>query len=106
MAPQDGEVVIEKTLPNAFADTDLKTKLDAASNSDLIIVGFMTHMCVSSTARAAIDHGFRVTIDADACATRALPDGLGGLVDAETLHNVALTELSDRFAIIARGRFW
>jgi hypothetical protein len=32
-----------------------------------------------------------------------LPDGRGGRLDARTIHEVALAELSDRFAIIARG---
>ena len=61
----------------------------------------MTHMCVSSTARAALDLGLRVTIAGDACATRDLPDGRGGTLAARTIHEVALAELSDRFALIA-----
>lgn len=101
----DGESIVEKPLPNAFAGTELKSILDEAGNNDLIIIGFMTHMCVSSTARAAIDHGYRVTIDAESCATRDLPDGTGDVVDAATLNRVALTELSDRFAIIARQHY-
>ena len=105
VTPLEGEAVVEKPLPNAFAGTELKTLLDDAGNKDLIIIGFMTHMCVSSTARAALDYGFRVTIDADSCATRDLPDGQGGVVDAATLHRIALTELSDRFAIIAREHY-
>ena len=106
LTPNSGEAVVEKTLPNAFADTNFKTLLDQAGNKNLIIIGFMTHMCVSSTARAALDHGFRVTIDADSCATRDLPDGSGAIIDAATLHNVALTELSDRFALITRNHGW
>jgi nicotinamidase-related amidase len=105
VTPLEGETVVEKPLPNAFAGTELKALLDDAGNKDLIIIGFMTHMCVSSTARAALDYDFRVTIDADSCATRDLPDGQGGVVDAATLNRVALTELSDRFAIIARGHY-
>jgi nicotinamidase-related amidase len=31
----------------------------------MVLAGFMTHMCVSSTARAALDLGFRTTIDAE-----------------------------------------
>jgi hypothetical protein len=31
-----------------------------------------------------------------------LPDGRGGVVPASTVHHVALVELSDRFAAIAR----
>lgn len=106
LAPAHGESLIEKGLPNAFAGTDLANLVNATGKKELILCGFMTHMCVSSTARAGLDLGFRVTIDADACGTRALPDGQGGALDAATIHNVALAELSDRFAIIARNHDW
>ena len=102
VAPHGGESVIEKALPNAFAGTDLQTQLAATGRKNIIVAGLMTHMCVSSTARAALDLGFRVTIDAASCATRDLPDGRGGTIGAQTVHEVALVELSDRFAIIAR----
>jgi nicotinamidase-related amidase len=103
LAPIEGENIVEKGLPNAFAGTPLQDLITGCERNDLIICGFMTHMCVSSTARAALDLGYRVTIDADSCATRDLPDGRGGVIDAATLHDVALVELSDRFAVIARG---
>ena len=103
LTPQAGELVLEKELPNSFAGTDLRARLAAAERKNIVLAGFMTHMCVSSTARAALDLGFRTTVDADACATRDLPDGRGGTLDARTIHEVALAELSDRFAIIARG---
>ncbi|MBR1204303.1 MULTISPECIES: cysteine hydrolase family protein [unclassified Bradyrhizobium] len=103
LAPRPGEIVIEKQLPNAFAGTDLNAQLAATGRKELVLAGFMTHMCVSSTARAALDLGFRTTIDADSCATRDLPDGTGGTIAAKLIHDVALAELSDRFAIIARG---
>ncbi|WP_298375000.1 cysteine hydrolase family protein [uncultured Bradyrhizobium sp.] len=103
LAPRPGEIVIEKQLPNAFAGTDLNAQLAATGRKELVLAGFMTHMCVSSTARAALDLGFRTTIDADSCATRDLPDGVGGTIAARLIHDVALAELSDRFAIIARG---
>lgn len=102
LTPQAGEAVIEKALPNSFAGTDLQTRLAATGRKDIVIVGLMTHMCVSSTARAALDLGFRVTIDAGSCATRALPDGRGGEIPADVVHEVALVELSDRFAVIVR----
>ncbi|UPT84959.1 cysteine hydrolase [Bradyrhizobium barranii subsp. apii] len=103
LSPRAGELVIEKELPNAFAGTDLQARLAATDRKNIVLAGFMTHMCVSSTARAALDLGFRATVDADACATRDLPDGRGGTLGARTIHEVALAELSDRFAIIARG---
>jgi nicotinamidase-related amidase len=102
LAPRAGEPVMEKELPNAFAGTDLQARLTATGRKNIILAGLMTHMCISSTARAALDLGFRVTIDAASCATRDLPDGRGGTIAAATIHDVALVELSDRFAIIAR----
>lgn len=104
VVPQDSEAAIEKELPNAFAGTDLQARLAATGRRNIVLGGFMTHMCISSTARAALDLGFRTTIDADSCATRDLPDGHGGVIAARTIHDIALTELSDRFAVIARGK--
>lgn len=103
LAPLANEPVIEKALPNSFAGTDLQARLAATGRTNIVLAGFMTHMCVSSTARAALDLGLRTTIAADACATRDLPDGRGGALSARTVHEVALAELSDRFAIIAQG---
>jgi nicotinamidase-related amidase len=103
LAPLPDEPVIEKGLPNAFAGTDLQALLAAAGRNDIVLAGFMTHMCISSTARVGLDLGFRITVDADSCTTRDLPDGRGGAIAAATIHDIALAELSDRFAIIARG---
>jgi hypothetical protein len=50
-----------------------------------------------------LDLSYRITVDADSRPTRDLPDGRGGSIAAATIHEVALAELSDRFAIIARG---
>ncbi len=103
VAPIAGESIVEKALPNAFADTELHALLTATGRKQLLLAGFMTHMCVSSTARAALDLGYRTTVVAAACASRDLPDGLGGVVPAATVHKVALVELSDRFAVIAQS---
>lgn len=101
VSPQGAERVIEKPLPNAFAQTSLDAELKAIGRTSLVIAGFMTHMCVSSTARAALDLGYRVTIAGDAAATRDLPDPLGGVISAESLHRAALAALGDRFAVIS-----
>lgn len=106
LKPAPNEPVVEKGLPNAFAGTDLQSLLTENGCKELILLGFMTHMCVSSTARAALDLGLRVTIDAESCATRDLPDGKGGKIEASIVNEVALVELSDRFAVIAREHNW
>jgi nicotinamidase-related amidase len=101
LQPQAGEAVIEKILPNAFAATDLHEHLAALGRPSVILAGFMTHNCVGATARAAVDLGFRVTIAADATATRALPDPLGGpAIPAPDVQRTALAELADRFAAV------
>lgn len=99
--PAPGEFVIAKTLPNAFANTDLEATLSQMARRPLILAGFMTHMCVGATARAALDLGYAVTVAADATATRALPDPLGGgAIPAAALQSATLAALADRFASV------
>jgi nicotinamidase-related amidase len=102
LEPILGETVITKSLPNAFARTDLHNQAMATGRQELIIAGFATHMCVSSTARAALDLGYRTTIVASATATRDLPDplGSGNAVPADVVQQGALAALADRFAIV------
>jgi nicotinamidase-related amidase len=98
--PVDGETIIDKGLPNAFAGTELDAALKQAGSKPLILAGFMTHMCVSSTARAALDLGYSTTVVADAVATRDLPNPSGGVITADTLNASSLAALSDRFAVV------
>lgn len=106
LTPVEGEAVVAKTLPNSFAGTDLAERLkalaDTTGRTDIILAGFMTHMCVSATARAALDLGIRATVVAPAVATRDLPDPLGGVIAADVVHRTALAELADRFATVVR----
>jgi len=100
-APLKTELVIEKPLPNAFAGTTLAEDLIRTGRKELIVCGFMTHMCISSTVRASLDLGYRNTVIGNACATRDLPMVGGGVLDAAALHRASLTALADRFAVIA-----
>jgi nicotinamidase-related amidase len=112
VAPGTGEPIIAKGLPNAFAKTELQKTLEATGRKELVVVGFMTHLCVSATVRAALDLGYRTTVVADATATRDLPDPLmcpeaHGVQKAETVHRATLAALADRFAIVVRNaRAW
>jgi nicotinamidase-related amidase len=100
---QSGEEIVEKPLPNAFAQTKLQDLLTKTGKKSLIVAGFQTHMCISSTVRAALDFGYRTTVVSDAAATRDLPDPTGGpAFPADTLHRAALAGLADRFAIVAK----
>jgi nicotinamidase-related amidase len=100
VAPREGELVIVKNYPNAFTGTDLDQRLAAAPGRDLILAGFMTHMCVSSTARGAFSLGYQPTVVAGATATRALPGLAGELVPAAALQSASLAGIADLFGIV------
>lgn len=91
--PKQSETLFTKYYPNAFWQTELESNLKGLSVQHLVIVGMMTHMCVSSTARAAMERGFLTTLIQDACATRAL-EFEGTEISGETVHKTALAELT------------
>jgi len=99
--PAPGEAVVGKRLPNAFASTDLADRVAALKRPAIVLVGFMTHMCVEATARSAIDNGIKATVIAAATATRDLPDPITGeVLKAAEVQRNALAALADRFATI------
>ncbi|OGS91903.1 MAG: isochorismatase [Gallionellales bacterium GWA2_59_43] len=100
LRPQAGEAVIEKMRVSAFAGTGLEEVIQRTGRKNLIVVGFMTHNCVSSTARAARDLGYAPAVVAAATATRDLPDGKGGIVTASVLQATSLAALADRIAAV------
>ncbi|WP_067688861.1 isochorismatase family protein [Nocardia jejuensis] len=99
LAPRDGEPVVVKTAPNGFLDTDLGARIDAAGNENLVIAGFMTHMCVTFTSEGAFLRGNRVTVVADACATRPLRTAVAE-VTAKQLHHSALATIGDLYGVV------
>ncbi|KWT65134.1 Isochorismatase [Hyphomicrobium sulfonivorans] len=100
VAPIEGETVITKSFPSSFEQTNLDAELKKLGVTDLVLAGFMTHVCVNSTARAAFNHGYRPTVVGNATATRALANPLGGTLSADAVHTGALTALTDMFAIV------
>jgi nicotinamidase-related amidase len=100
VAPIAGEPVIIKNYPNAFVGTGLDARLREAPGRDLVLAGFMTHMCVNSTARGAFNLGYRPTVVASATATRQLP-GTGGVpVPASALQAASLAAIGDLFGVV------
>lgn len=99
VAPIEGEAVVVKTAPNSFVRTELGELVDAAGNTDVIVVGFMTHMCVTFTAEGAALRGNRPTVVADACATRPLATAVAE-VAAEQLHHSALATIADAYGVV------
>lgn len=100
-SPKDGEPVFRKELPNGFTNPELKPTLETFGRKNLILAGFMTHMCVDSTARAAVDLGYGVTIVENATASRPLPGAVGKPArSAQEVHDGALSNLADLFAVV------
>ncbi|MGM8910411.1 cysteine hydrolase family protein [Psychrobacter sp. 1U1] len=100
LKPMNGEKTITKKHPNAFYNTELSTLISAAQKQQIIFAGFMSHMCVSSSVRAAFDLGFTNFVCHDACATRDLPNAKKETISANTMHDTAMAALQDRFAAL------
>jgi nicotinamidase-related amidase len=103
VAPLAGEPVIIKGYPNSFVGTDLEAQLRARGVKNLVVVGFMAHMCINSTSRGAFNLGFQVCVPASAVATRALPGPEGEILPAAQVKAVALAALGDLFALVLPG---
>ncbi|MER2265457.1 cysteine hydrolase family protein [Methylobacterium oxalidis] len=101
VAPWGDEPVITKAYPSSFVGTDLQARLEAAGVEDVVLAGFMTHMCVNSTARSAFNLGFRPTVVASATATRDLRAPDGSVVPAAQMQAASLAALADLFAVVA-----
>lgn len=99
VAPAEGEPVVVKTAPDGFVGTELGERVDTAGNSEVIVIGFMTHMCVTFTAQGAFLRGNRATVVADACATRPLRTEVAE-VSAEQLHHSALATIADVYGVV------
>lgn len=105
VAPVEGEAVVVKQFPNSFHATELeKTLTDLGiapgSGKDLVLAGFMTHMCVNYTAQGAFNLGYRPTVVAEATATRALTAPDGTVLPAAALQSAALTTITDLFGTV------
>ncbi|MEW5686686.1 MAG: cysteine hydrolase family protein [Pseudomonadota bacterium] len=100
LAPAAGEIVVKKTRPNSFARTELDAVLQRLGRRQVILTGFMTHMCVDSTARAAFDLDYDAFVVASATADRPLPRPEGGLLSAADVRRATLTALGDRFVTV------
>lgn len=99
VAPRAGEPVVVKNFPNSFVGTELDDLLKAQGATSLVLAGFMTHMCVNSTARGAFNLGYAPTVVAAATATRDLPSVTGG-VSAADLQASSLAAVADLFAVV------
>jgi nicotinamidase-related amidase len=96
---------IEKSLPSAFAGTDLAEYLAAQAVDTLVVVGYMTHNCDDSTVRQAMHLGLAVEFLADAAGS--LPyENAAGKASAEEIHRIFTVVMHSRFAAVATTEAW
>ncbi len=100
VAPQGDELVITKHYPNAFVQTGLEEALKSKGVQNIVLAGFMTHMCINSTAHGAFNLGFAPTIVSSATATRTLSLPDGSLLSANQIQTAALAMTRDLYAVV------
>ncbi len=102
VTPLDGELIIKKNVNSAFIGTQLKENLDKSKIKDLVIVGFTTDHCVSTTTRMAGNFGYNVKLVEDATATfsRKGPDGIH--YTANEIHKIHLASLDREFCEVIK----
>ena len=100
VTPIAGEKVIVKNYPNSFVHTELDAELKTLGINNIILAGFMTHMCINSTAQGAFNLGYATTIIANATATRPLLSINGKVLSAEEVHLAALASARDLYAVV------
>ena len=67
LQPISGEPMVDKPGYGAFHQTDLAQILSTHDIRSLFICGVTTEVCVHSTLREAVDHGYSCVIISDAC---------------------------------------
>ena len=95
-------VVIDKQLPGSFTGTELEPWLAERDVDHLVIVGYMTHMCIDTTTRQAMHLGLGVTILEDATGTIDISADL----PAKLAHTVEIGILGDSFAKVTSTHDW
>jgi nicotinamidase-related amidase len=102
-APEGAEPVMTKHLPGSFTGTGLERWLREQGIERVVIAGFMTQMCVDTTARQAAHLGFGATVLADATAAMAVTAPDGAVIAADQVHRTHLGSLSGFLAEIKRS---
>lgn len=105
VASREHDHYVEKSLPSAFAQTDLADWLTSRNVDTLTIAGYMTHNCDASTAFEATHRGLKVEFLVDA--TGSVPyENDAGFASAEDIHRVFGVVMHSRFAAVATTDAW
>ena len=87
------EKEFRKEVYGAFTGSVLGEWLDSLSVREVLIVGFYTHGCVSTTAREAIMRGYSVWMDPDGTSSFSMEHERLGKLSADEVCRSALLHL-------------
>lgn len=96
---------LRKTLPSAFAGTDLGAWLAAHDIDTLAVVGYMTHNCNDTTIKHAFDAGMQVEFLMDASGSVSYANR-AGFASAEEIHRVFSVVEQSRYAAVLSTDEW
>ncbi len=86
VAPQPGDIVIEKLRWDAFFGTELDSILRNLDVTRLIVAGLQTNVCVETTSRTAMMKNFEVAVPEDAVSTDGMQLHFNGLDSLRILY--------------------
>jgi nicotinamidase-related amidase len=89
VAPEPGDIEIDKLAYSSFHGTDLEEQLRARGIDTLVMTGLTTDCCVDSTTRDAFHRDFHTFVVSDACASFD-----------EALHHHALAALNEHTSLL------
>jgi nicotinamidase-related amidase len=96
---------VDKSLPSAFAGTDLAEWIAAQGVDTLTVAGYMTQMCDDSTVRQAVHSGLLVEFLHDAAGAVSF-ENRAGRATAEEIHRVFTVVMQTRFAAVMSTAEW
>ena len=102
--PQEGEILLEKSVPCAFINNELDNVLKRLGTDEIVIVGVATNNSIEATARTGGNLGYEVFVVEDACFTFAKTDYFGTPRSADEVHAMSLANLDGEYATVVHSR--
>jgi ureidoacrylate peracid hydrolase len=100
VAPQDGDIVIEKHRHSAFVGTELEQILRDRGIQTLVVTGVQTHVCVESSLRDGSARGYYIVVPKECVGSfdRALHEATLRCIDLHFGEVATTQDLLDRWA--------
>lgn len=95
LAIDNDDVIVEKTHPDSFLNTNLESILNKNDITDLEIVGAQIEYCIDTTIKVSVDKGYKVVVPIKAVTT------IGNeILDADSIRSFYKLIWKDTFVTI------